>query len=111
MREIECNQYVMVYTVVKQDRNCDHHNVVKYYGYCMQPLSLVMELIHGLDMFHFIHSRSLYSWGNVHDFLLYMSAGLAHVHSKGILHRDLKSTNFLVRMCAGASGWLMQADG
>eukprot|EP00698_Gefionella_okellyi_P013443 TRINITY_DN3684_c0_g1_i1.p1 TRINITY_DN3684_c0_g1~~TRINITY_DN3684_c0_g1_i1.p1 ORF type:complete len:261 (-),score=23.73 TRINITY_DN3684_c0_g1_i1:186-968(-) len=85
IREIECN------------KNCNHPNVARCFGGCTEPVvAMVMEFCEGADLYHFLHSRSVYTFGNIQDFALRMARGMAHVHERGIVHRDLKSTNFLV---------------
>ena len=75
--------------------------VVKYYGaYLAHPatVSIVMEYVpHGtlLDRIRNQRGRRL-SERAVWRYFLQVASGLDHIHSCGVLHRDLKSTNVLI---------------
>jgi serine/threonine protein kinase len=74
--------------------------VVDVLGYCASGkiLTIVMELMDNGSLYNVLHVR--------HDPLSLLqrmrmarhcALGLAHLHSKGVLHRDIKSMNILVR--------------
>lgn len=78
---------------------CDHPNVVRCYGFCTNPYSIILEYIDGVDLCDFIHSPSKFTWAHVQDFIHDIACAMSHVHARGMLHRDLKATNFMVRLC------------
>lgn len=57
----------------------------------------------GRSLFELIHSRYHYDWSFVRQVGYQAALACEHVHSKGILHRDLKSSNFLVRPVVSAA--------
>lgn len=84
-----------------------HDNIVKCYGVCLEISSLILELtkrdiwIDGTQSF--VHSlRQLIELiGDLpddtkHEALFQISCGLSFLHSKKIIHGDLKSANVLV---------------
>lgn len=77
-------------------RRVNHPNVVRMLAACGKPLAIVMEYVDGSDLFRLMHSKSVYSWGHVQEMSMQMAAGMAHVHAQDIVHRDVKSCNFLV---------------
>ncbi|CAH1773932.1 unnamed protein product [Owenia fusiformis] len=78
----------------------DHPNIIEYYENFLEDkaLMIVMEYAQGGTLFEFTQQRN----GQLleeHDILRYfvqMLLSLQHVHSKQILHRDLKSQNILL---------------
>ncbi|CAD7699975.1 unnamed protein product [Ostreobium quekettii] len=74
--------------------NMRHQNVVVCYA-ATRSLCLVMELANSNLQRLCLQTRNL-SWACKADLLLQASEGLRHVHSMGIVHRDVKSLNFLV---------------
>jgi len=71
-------------------------NVVKCLGYATEPLALIMELIDGVDLSRLLHSDTVYTWSYVRDFARDMGCALSYVHQQGLLHRDVKASNFIV---------------
>ncbi len=59
---------------------------------------LVMELIHGRPMNRFIGRLR---WLQVRDVLLQLLDALAHSHARGVVHRDIKPGNVLLRHPGG----------
>jgi len=81
-----------------------HPNVVKILGYCLMPRCMVMPLMDG-DLYHLIHDSSITFDSRIRiGFAKDISAALAACHSSGVIHRDLKTPNLLVKKIrAGAN--------
>ena len=84
-----------------------HPNIVTLYGVCLEPAkyAMVMELMHNDSLYKLLHSEVALPWSQRINIALEMTAGLLFLHSKNILHRDLKSMNVLLddRGCAKIS--------
>ena len=93
----EYQREITVLTILKQ-----HENIVQFYGVSTNPLCIVLEYC---------------SQGNLHDYLdvndwrlkpklrteilLGISCGLNHIHTNGIVHRDIKLFNILMERGVG----------
>ena len=74
-----------------------HPNLVALYGIVLQPeYCMVMELLENGSLYSVLHSKRALDWDLRQRIALDMSRGLAFLHSKKILHRDLKSLNVLL---------------
>eukprot|EP00698_Gefionella_okellyi_P004243 TRINITY_DN1393_c0_g1_i1.p1 TRINITY_DN1393_c0_g1~~TRINITY_DN1393_c0_g1_i1.p1 ORF type:complete len:280 (-),score=58.09 TRINITY_DN1393_c0_g1_i1:34-873(-) len=79
------------------NQTCDHPNVVHFLSASRSdPLCIVTEFVPGCNMYDLIHSESPYTWSLVCQMAQHAAAGVAHLHSRHIVHRDLKSLNLLV---------------
>ena len=66
-------------------------------AFCLQPYCLVMDYMPGGNLYHLLHSNQALSWNKRTLTALDVSRGLYHLHSRGIIHGDIKSDNvFLV---------------
>ena len=77
-----------------------HPNIVKYIGLCKNTkgLYIVMEYVEGGDLFSLLSSTEvILSWEEKLNFALDVAKAVFYLHSKNVVHRDLKSKNILVR--------------
>ena len=76
---------------------CLHPSIIRLYGICTEPghFGMVMEYMQKSLRDRLDDDNEL-SWTKRISIALEISQGLAFLHSKGILHRDLKSHNILL---------------
>lgn len=83
---------------VKFLRELHHENVIQLIDVFShrQSLNLILEFL-AADLEHLINDKDIiFSRGDVKSWLLMMLRGLHHLHSRFILHRDLKPNNLLL---------------
>lgn len=81
-------------------RTLSHTNVLKFIGvlYKEKRLNLVTEFVAGGTLKGLLHdSNELLPWEQRVSFAKDIASGMAYLHSKSIIHRDLNSNNCLVR--------------
>ncbi|KAJ6575023.1 hypothetical protein B0H19DRAFT_623877 [Mycena capillaripes] len=78
----------------------DHPNIVQYLGFEETPanLSIFLEYVPGGSIGSCLLKHGRFDEDVTKSFTSQILAGLEYLHSKGILHRDLKSDNILVEM-------------
>jgi len=79
--------------------NLDHPHVVKYQGVCVKPpdICLVTEYCQRGSIYQVLHvQKTKLSWIQVLQLAIGCAEGVAYLHKKSIMHRDIKSLNFLV---------------
>jgi len=78
----------------------DHPNIVQYLGFEETPanLSIFLEYVPGGSIGSCLLKHGKFDEEVTKSFTAQILAGLEYLHSKGILHRDLKSDNILVEM-------------
>lgn len=75
-----------------------HANIVSVYDVSKggDVEYIVMELIDGITLKQYMEKRGSLSWRESLHFITQIMRGLAHAHSRGIVHRDIKPQNIMV---------------
>jgi serine/threonine-protein kinase len=97
----------------------DHPNVVRAFDADQlgQVLYIVMEYVPGHSLGQLFRTRGPMPTPNVFAYARQAALGLAHAHSQGIVHRDVKPSNLLlneegvIKVLDLGLGVLMEADG
>jgi Protein tyrosine and serine/threonine kinase len=79
----------------------DDPNIVHYYGICVDkiPYCIVMEYMPLGSLYCFLHDSSQQlDWHQRQQIMEDIARGLACLHDKRIIHRDLKSLNVLLKV-------------
>ncbi|KAK0506336.1 MAP kinase [Armillaria luteobubalina] len=81
-------------------KDLDHPNIVQYLGYEETPsnLSIFLEYVPGGSVGSCLLKHGRFNDEVTKSFTKQILGGLEYLHSKGILHRDLKADNILVEM-------------
>jgi serine/threonine-protein kinase len=88
-------------------RRMRHPNVVGFHGYGLWPeeqphsLVLALELVEGLPLDQWVQEVNPTALDLVGRVLLPVALTLADVHATGVVHRDVKEANILVRQSDG----------
>ncbi|KII93880.1 hypothetical protein PLICRDRAFT_36100 [Plicaturopsis crispa FD-325 SS-3] len=79
-------------------KDLDHPNIVQYLGFEETPkfLSIFLEYVPGGSVGSCLRKYGKFDEDVTKSFTSQILAGLEYLHSKGILHRDLKADNILV---------------
>ena len=89
----------------------DHPNIAKILGYCQNPPSLIMKFYPYGSLSQYLDNReNRLSKRGVIYFGLDISRGLAHMHSNGICHADIKPQNILLEQIQGGRISLVLTD-
>eukprot|EP00051_Salpingoeca_urceolata_P030193 m.8418 g.8418 ORF g.8418 m.8418 type:complete len:768 (+) comp3229_c0_seq1:125-2428(+) len=83
---------------------CNHANILSFIGACSfgKRVCLCTELARGGSLYDLIHrEQHPFSHAIACRWAMEIACGLAYLHDKGILHRDLKSPNVLLADAAG----------
>lgn len=79
-------------------KNIDHPNVIhiKDVFATKSKIFIVLELIHGGELFDYILKKKRLSESEARFFFLQLLDGIAYCHNNGVCHRDLKPENLLL---------------
>jgi serine/threonine protein kinase len=85
-----------------------HKNLVELYGYSLQPRALVMELCSSGSLYAILHDPAFAllcdQLAVIKKFATGISAGMAHMHECGVIHRDLRTENVFIVFTPHAKG-------
>ena len=75
-----------------------HPNIVAVYdvSHSDDVEYIVMELIDGITLKQYMDKRGAISWKEALHFTKQITKALAHAHSRGIIHRDIKPQNIML---------------
>lgn len=75
-----------------------HPNIISLYDvyYDSDRIYIVMELMHGGELFDYVVERGTLSEPEAADIMKKITSALDYIHSKNIIHRDLKPENLLL---------------
>lgn len=81
-------------------KDLDHINIVQYLGFEIKDntYSIFLEYVSGGSIGHLLRKYGKFEESLVKDLTVQMLQGLNYIHSKGILHRDLKADNLLLEI-------------
>jgi serine/threonine-protein kinase len=76
-----------------------HPNIARLYEYLVtgETACIIMEFVEGDSLDVFLHRRGKLSNEEAENIIKQIAASLAYLHSKDILHRDIKPQNFKVQ--------------
>lgn len=72
-----------------------HPNIIQVLGLCQKPFSIVTEFMPNGSLYHHIRAGNLKPQ-KIPEIIHGVVAGLFHLHTEGIVHRDLASRNVLL---------------
>ncbi len=75
-----------------------HPNIVKIYdvGFTEKVQFIVMEYVDGITLTDYIEQQSVLKWRDSIHFTIQILKALQHAHDRGIVHRDVKSSNVML---------------
>lgn len=75
-----------------------HANVVTCYGYVDDPLAIVLAFCPGGSLDEALYGKHPRFFGKrqLHDIMMWVAIGVAHLDAEGIVHRDLAARNVLL---------------
>ncbi|KAJ9104786.1 hypothetical protein QFC19_003927 [Naganishia cerealis] len=79
-------------------KNLEHPHIVQYLGWEESPehISIFLEYVPGGSIASVYRKHQKFEEAVIKNFTKQILSGLAYLHAKGILHRDLKADNILV---------------
>ncbi|TMS32382.1 hypothetical protein L596_000228 [Steinernema carpocapsae] len=80
------------------------------YAKCVETLSrtfLIMEYAGGGELYDYINGRGKMTEQEAKPIFAQLVSAVAHMHAKGIVHRDIKAENVIFAQ----PGWVKLADG
>jgi len=86
-------------------KTCNHPNIVKLVDVFESDdeISMVMELMHGGDLFDRIASKGVFTEEEARDAMYSIISAVDYLHDRSLVHRDIKPENLLYSMKDGHS--------
>ncbi len=77
---------------------CQHPNIVRMFGICAEEgkLAILMEYLEKGSLDKFLQRPEDLPWNRRYSIAADIGKGLAYLHGRNIVHRDLKSLNILI---------------
>ncbi len=104
---------------IRTQAKLHHENLVQAFdaGHDGNVYFLVTEYVPGTDLRKYVRDRGMLSMYEAATIISQAAKGLAHAHSQGLIHRDVKPGNLLVTpegttklSDLGLAGWLNQEE-
>ena len=90
----------------KTEKECRHlsegeglENIVKVYDFFSENNTayMITEFIEGINLYDRVMSEGRYTWDELYEKITPLMQCLEHLHSRHILHRDIKPQNIMIR--------------
>uniref|UniRef100_A0A673N6S3 Mitogen-activated protein kinase kinase kinase kinase 5-like n=1 Tax=Sinocyclocheilus rhinocerous TaxID=307959 RepID=A0A673N6S3_9TELE len=96
--QVECDDFSIIQQEIFMVKECTHHNIVAYFGsyLCREKLWICMEYCGGGSLQDIYHVTGPLSELQIAYVCRETLQGLAYLHSKGKMHRDIKGANILL---------------
>lgn len=98
LHKVNPEEFLRFQQEAKATARMNHPNMVKLltFGMADDKPYMVMEYLRGRDLQTLIREDGPLSWQQAIPIFIQICDALAHAHKRGVLHRDLKSSNVLL---------------
>lgn len=97
-QNLSLNQLSSMRSEISLLRHLSHPGIVKLEGAyeSKEVVHVVMEQLHGGELFDLVQQREYLSHHETADIAVQLLKALSHLHSEGIVHRDVKLENVMI---------------